>query len=230
MNDIGGYGQFCPVSMAAEIVCTRWTPLILREFFCGSTRFSDLRRGVPKMSPTLLSKRLKELEAAGVIVTVLRPDGNSDYRLTPMGEELKPLVMALGEWGHRWIESSVSLRNLDPSLLMWDMRRNLNPRPLPARRCTIQFLYPELGEGDRTWWLVIENGTVDLCKIDPGHEIDLIVRGSLRSMTAVWMGMTTIASEVEAGRIELDGERRIAQSIGAWLGLSKFAPLSRKVA
>lgn len=230
MNDSAGYGQFCPVSMAAEIVCTRWTPLILREFFCGSTRFNDLRRGVPKMSPALLSKRLKELEAAGVIATSLRADGNPDYRLTAMGEELKPLVMALGEWGHRWIESSVSLRNLDPSLLMWDMRRNLDPRPLPGRRCTIQFLYPELVEGDRNWWLVIEDGTVDLCKIDPGHEIDLLVRGSLRSMTAVWMGMTTMAQELAAGRIEIDGERRIAQSIGKWLGLSHFAPLKRKVA
>jgi DNA-binding HxlR family transcriptional regulator len=230
MTDKARYGQFCPVSMAAEIVCTRWTALILREFFCGSTRFNDLRRGLPKMSPALLSKRLKELEAAGVIVAVQRADGSSEYRLTPMGQELEPLVIGLGEWGHRWIESSVSLRNLDPSLLMWDMRRNLNPRPLAARRCTIQFLYPELVAGDRNWWLVVENGTVDLCRVDPGHDIDLLIRGSLRSMTAVWMGMSTIVLEVEAGRIEIDGERQIAGSIGTWLGLSNFAPLKRNVA
>lgn len=142
MSDRGSYSQFCPVSMAAEIFCTRWTALVLREMLSGSTRFTDLRRGVPKMSPTLLSKRLKELEAAGVVTTEARADGNLDYRLTEAGEDLRPLVMQLGQWGQRWVESRASLRNLDPSLLMWDMRRCLNPRPLPARRCTIQFLYP----------------------------------------------------------------------------------------
>lgn len=229
MIDTSSYGQFCPVSMASEIFCTRWTALVLREFFCGSTRFSDLRRGLPKMSPALLSKWLKELEAAGLIATDTRPSGISEYRLTPMGKELEPVVMALGEWGYRWIESSVSLKNLDPSLLMWDMRRNIRPDRLPERRCTIQFLYPELVEGDRNWWIVIEKGTVDLCKIDPGHEVDLLIRSSLRSMTSVWMGVTSILAELEAGRIEIDGERQIAGSIGKWLGLSHFAPLRRNV-
>ncbi len=230
MGDKPGYGQFCPISMAAEVVCTRWTPLIMREFFCGTTRFNDLRRGLPKISPALLSKRLKDLETAGVITADVGAGGVPEYRLTDMGRDLQPTVMALGEWGHRWIESSVSLRNLDPSLLMWDMRRRLNPLPLPDRRCTIQFLYPELVESDRSWWLVIENGTVDLCKFDPGHDIDLLVRCSLRTMTAVWMGMSTIATEIAAGRIEIDGERQIASRIGQWLGLSHFAPLPRNVA
>ncbi len=230
MNDKAGYGQFCPISMAAEIVCTRWTPLVLREFFCGSSRFNDLRRGVPKMSPALLSKRLKELEAAGVIAVDIRPDGNPEYRLTEMGRELEPAVMSLGTWGQRWIESSVSLKNLDPSLLMWDMRRHLNPVPLPDRRCTIQFLYPELAEGDRNWWIVVDHGAVDLCKLDPGHEVDLLVEGSLRSMTAVWMGVATMAGEVEAGRIQVDGEPALAHSIAKWLGLSPFAAVPRNVA
>jgi DNA-binding HxlR family transcriptional regulator len=225
-----GYAQFCPLSMAAEIICTRWTPLILREFICGSTRFNDLRRGVPKMSPTLLSKRLKELEAAGVIATVDAPGGGTEYRLTPMGAELEPLILGLGAWGHRWIESRLSLRNLDPSLLMWDMRRHLNPRPLPPRRCTIQFLYPELAEADRAWWLVVEDGSVDLCSTDPGYDIDLVISGSLRSMTAVWMGMVPIGDEVAAGRLRVDGDRALARSVGDWLGLSHFAPEPRRVA
>ena len=123
----GSYGQFCPVAMAAEIVCSRWTALVLRELLCGSTRFNDLRRGVPLMSPTLLSKRLKELEEAGVIVAVpTRQPGVFDYKLTKAGEDLRPVVMSLGIWGQRWIESSLSLKNLDPSLLMWDMRRSLD--------------------------------------------------------------------------------------------------------
>jgi DNA-binding HxlR family transcriptional regulator len=111
----GSYGQFCPVAMASEIVCSRWTALVLRELLCGTTRFNDLRRGVPLMSPTLLSKRLKELEEAGVIAAVpTRHPGVVDYKLTKAGEDLRPVVMALGIWGQRWIESSVSLKNLDP--------------------------------------------------------------------------------------------------------------------
>ncbi len=229
MNERAGYGQFCPVSMAAELVCTRWTALILREFLLGSTRFNDLRRGVPRMSPTLLSKRLKELEEAGVIASVDLGSGGSEYRLTPMGRDLQPLITGLGEWGHRWIESRLSLKNLDPSLLMWDMRRNLRPAPLPDRRCTIQFLYPELVEGDRTWWLVIEEGAVDLCKIDPGFDVDLTITGSLRSMTSVWMGITSLGEERSAGRLTIDGDKAIARTINGWLGLSHFAALPRQV-
>jgi DNA-binding HxlR family transcriptional regulator len=230
MTDRGGYQQFCPVSMAAEIICTRWTPLILRELLCGSTRFSDLRKGVPRMSPTLLSKRLKELEEAGVIKTKRRADGNQDYSLTPMGEDLRPLVMELGNWGHRWIESTVSLRNLDPSLLMWDMRRWLNTGRLPGHRCTIQFLYPEIPGGGRSFWLVVQKGEVDLCSIDPGFEVDLMVTADLRAMTAVWMGMSSLKSEIAAGRIEVDGDAGMARAMGDWLGLSRFAPEPRRVA
>src|SRR5919201_1533915 len=118
MDQVSGYGQFCPVAMAAEVLCTRWTPLIVRELLCGSTRFNDLRRGVPRMSPTLLSKRLKELEHAGVIET--RPTGQSgivEYHLTQAGQELRPIVMSLGIWGQRWVETQLTLKNLDPSLL-----------------------------------------------------------------------------------------------------------------
>lgn len=230
MNERGGYGQFCPVSMAAEIVCTRWTALVLREFLCGSTRFNDLRRGVPKMSPALLSKRLKELEQAGIITSVGLTGGGSEYRLTQMGRELEPLIIGLGAWGHRWIESRISLRNLDPSLLMWDMRRHLRPEPLPPRRCTIQFLYPELAEADRAWWLVVEKDDVDLCRIDPGFEVDLMVTGSLRSMTAVWMGMTSLGAERTSGRLAVDGDKRLVRTIDLWLGLSHFAPMARAVA
>lgn len=220
----GSYGQFCPVAMAAEVFCTRWTALVLREVLCGSTRFNDIRRGVPRMSPTLLSKRLKELKKAGIIYT--RPSQQSsgvDYVLTSAGEDLRPLVMSLGNWGQRWVESSLSLKNLDPSLLMWDMRRHLDPTPLPEKRCTIQFEYPELEIARQRWWLVIDNGMVDLCLVDPGHEIDLAVTGSLRAMTAIWMGLSTVATEVEAGALDLAGDPVIARSMQIWLGLSPFA-------
>ncbi|MBP7001802.1 helix-turn-helix domain-containing protein [Amaricoccus sp.] len=225
------YGQFCPVSMAAEILCSRWTILVVRELLCGTTRFNDLRRGVPRMSPSLLSKRLKELEQAGVVRAAPGPSGVVEYRLTPSGEDLRPIVMALGGWGHRWVESQVSLKNLDPSLLMWDMRRWLNPAPLPPGRRTIHFLYPELPESRRNWWLVVdETGDVDLCNADPGFEVDLMVTGPLRSMTAVWMGLAKMQQEVSAGRIALDGDARLARSMQTWLGLSPFAPGDRRVA
>ncbi len=210
--------------MAAEIICSRWTVLVLREIMAGSTRFNDLRRGVPRMSPTLLSKRLKELAGSGVIaISPASHPGAVEYKLTQAGENLRDIVMSLGTWGQRWLESSLSLKNLDPSLLMWDMRRNLRPDPLPPRRCTVKFTYPELSANQRSWWLVIERGEVDLCAVDPGHEIDLYVTGSLRSMTSVWMGHTTLKAEVNAGNIELDGDKAIARSMHQWLGLSPFA-------
>ena len=227
----GSYGQFCPVAMAAEVVCTRWTALILRELLCGTTRFNDLRRGVPLMSPTLLSKRLKELEEVGVITPV--PTGQPgvvEYKLTEAGEELRPVVMSLGIWGQRWVESSLSLKNLDPSLLMWDMRRNLDLTPLPPKRTTINFMFPELTSTKRSWWLVIDGGKVDLCLTSPGFDIDLYVKSSLRSMTAVWMGMTTIKKEMDAGNIELIGDKQIAETMQRWLGLSPFAKEKSRVA
>jgi DNA-binding HxlR family transcriptional regulator len=188
MTDLGIYGQFCPVAMASEILCRRWTVVVIREMLCGSTRFNDLRRGVPRMSPTLLSKRLKELEEAGVITIAQTKAGGPEYRLTEAGEELRPIVLGIGFWGQRWVDAQLSLRNLDPSLLMWDMRRNLNPKPLPPRRCTIQFQYPEQPDLQRNWWLVVESSSVDLCGFDPGFETDLLVTTSLKTMTAVWMG------------------------------------------
>jgi DNA-binding HxlR family transcriptional regulator len=224
----GGYGQFCPVAMAAEIICSRWTVLVMRELLCGTTRFNDLRRGVPRMSPTLLSKRLRELAGAGVITAKRGAAGVTEYRLTPAGEDMRGVVMSMGSWGQRWVESTLSLKNLDPSLLMWDMRRNLTPSPLPDRRCTINFSYPEL-KSQQSWWLVVD-GAVDLCGVDPGFDVDLYVRSSLRSMTAVWMGLSTLKAEIDAGRIELSGDKALARSMQDWLGLSPFAKEKRRVA
>ena len=223
--DQGSYGQFCPVAMAAEIVCTRWTALVLREMLCGSRRFNDLRKGVPRMSPTLLSKRLKELEEMQIIRQQRDPrTGSPEYVLTQAGEELRPVIMSLGNWGQKWIESNLSLRNLDPTLLMWDMRRHLNPEPLPKRRVTVRFTFPESPQHVRDHWLVVEpSGETDLCHLDPGHEVDLFVTGSLRAMTAVWMGKAKLRDVVDDGSLELIGDAALARSMQNWLGLSPFA-------
>jgi DNA-binding HxlR family transcriptional regulator len=230
MEDRGSYGQFCPVAMAAEVICSRWTVLVLREMLAGSTRFNELRRGVPRMSPALLSKRLKELEAAGIVAATPNAKGVGEYRLTPAGEDLRPIVFGMGFWGQRWVESQVSLKNLDLSLLMWDMRRNLDPTPLPPRRCTIQFHFPEVPESRRNHWLVVDAGEVDLCSVDPGYDVDLTVSGALRSLTAIWMGVASIRHEVEAGRLELLGDVQVARNMERWLGLSPFAKEPRRVA
>lgn len=227
MGEKGGYGQFCPVSMAAEILCPRWTLLLIREMCAGSTRFNELRKGVPRMSPTLLSRRLKDLENAGLVERVVTAEpgapGTCEYRLTAAGRELQPIIYSIGMWGQRWVEAQTSLRNLDPSLLMWDMRRNLDPAPLPDRRCVIQFLYPELSPARQCWWLVVARDETDLCSTDPGFEVDLYVVTDLRTMTAIWMGLTTVESEMRAGRLELDGDRALARLMQRWLGLSPFA-------
>ncbi|WP_029353821.1 helix-turn-helix domain-containing protein [Bosea sp. 117] len=222
MEMAASYGQFCPVAMAAEIVCTRWTALVLRELLCGSRRFNDLRRGVPRMSPTLLSKRLKELAQAGVIEARRTTEG-MEYQLTSAGEDLREVIMALGFWGQRWVETEDALEKLDPTLLMWDMRRNLDPKPIPEQRRTIRFHFPEVPASKQKYWLVVEGGGVDLCWADPGFDIDLYVRCSLRSMTAIWMGATTVRREMEENRLQLDGDETIAGSMQQWLGLSPFA-------
>jgi len=228
----GSYQQFCPVAMAAEILCTRWTIILLREMFAGSTRFNELRRGVPRMSPALLSQRLKELEAAGIVAhAASRADTSvSEYRLTESGRELGPLVEAFGIWGQRRIESKLSLQHLDVDLLMWDMRRNLNTTPMPARRSVVEIVYPELPAAQRRWWLIVDPGTgVDLCKVDPGFDVDLYVSADLRSMTAIWLGLDRVRAAVANHRIVLTGSRQLASSMQTWLGLSPFAK-ERKLA
>ena len=228
---VAGYQQFCPVAMAAEILCTRWTIVLLREMFAGSTRFNELRRGVPRMSPALLSRRLKELEEAGIVARAPSSDASVfAYHLTEAGRELRPLVEAFGIWGQRRIESRLSLQNLDSDLLMWDMRRNLDISPMPSRRSTIEFVFPRLPATHRRYWLVVDpKEGADLCKVDPGFEIDLYVSVDLRSMTAIWMGLDTVRAAVASQRMVLTGSKPLASSMQTWLGLSPFAK-ERKLA
>jgi DNA-binding HxlR family transcriptional regulator len=223
---IGSYRQFCPVAMAAEILCTRWTVVLLRELIAGSTRFNELRRGVPRMSPALLSQRLKDLEAAGILARISSASdrGAFEYQLTAAGRELRPIVEAFGIWGQRRIEADLSLQHLDVQLLMWDMHRNLNTTPMPARRSVVQFAYPKLPAAQRLWWLIVEpQEGVDLCSVDPGFDVDLYVSVDLRTMTAIWMGLDTVRAAVASRRMMLTGSRQLAAAMQTWLGLSPFA-------
>lgn len=226
----GSYRQFCPVAMASEVLGTRWTLVLLRELIAGSTRFNDLRRGVPRMSPTLLSKRLAELEEAGIVERrpIAGEAGHFDYRLTEAGRDLEAVVMAVGAWGQKWVETEPSLRNVDPGLLMWDMRRNIDTRPMPSRRSVIQFVYSDLPPPRRDWWLIVSPGEdVDLCSVDPGFDIDLYVETDLRTMTAIWMGLSSVPQAQANDRLALAGNRTLAAAMQQWLGLSPFAGRKR---
>jgi len=217
------YGQFCPLAQAAQVLCERWTLLVVRELLAGSTRFSELQRGVPAMSPTLLSSRLKGLEAAGVLA-IDGPRAARRYRLTPAGEELRGVVELMGAWGHRWAHTDLRETDLDAGLLMWDMRRSVDPSRFPQRRVVVQFEYPDAPRGGRDWWLIAEAGAVDLCLEDPGHEIDLLVTASLAAMTAVWTCATTLPEAMAAGEIRVTGDPALKARLAEWLCAS---PLSR---
>lgn len=221
------YGQFCTVARGSEILCERWTPLVIRELLCGSRRFNDLHRGVPRMSTSLLARRLQTLEAAGVVRRTA-VGKVWEYGLTPAGEELRPIVMALGHWGSRWVGSRLREDELDAGFLMWDIRRFVRIDELPARPIVICFRIPDAHEGERMWWLVIENGAADLCRDDPGRAPTLVVESTLRALTEIWSGDLAPAQALASGSVRVEGNRRDAARLWDWLGTSAFAPSRRR--
>lgn len=220
------YGQYCPIAKALELLAERWTLLLVRELLMGSRRFNELRRGVPLMAPSMMSQRLKALSSAGIVVRAQDPSGRSfEYRLTDAGHELKPLIMQLGTWGQRWSRSRMGSDDLDASFLMWDIRRNLHVDRLPPH-VVIKFEFPDAKRGMRQWWLVVDGGEVDLCLDDPGHETDVCVHGSLRTMTQVWMGDLSLAQARREGLLKVFGPARLLRGIAGWLGASPFADVA----
>lgn len=226
LKTMKGYGQFCPIAKAAEIFAERWTPLVLRELLAGSTHFNDLRRGVPLMSSSLLSQRLKRLETEGVIERCPSETGHGcEYHLTAAGRELEPLVSTMGNWGARWVRSRLVADELDVGLLMWDMRRRVRPNQFPTRRVVVEFEFRGVVKGRRRWWLISEGNEVDLCMTDPGYEVDLLILTDLRTMTAVWTGDAKLEQAVGSGQLEVHGSRQLRAKLGSWFGLSPFAAI-----
>jgi len=223
------YGQFCTVARGAEVLCERWTPLVVRELLCGSTQFNEIRRGVPRMSPTLLTKRLRTLEDAGVVRRTEEGRATS-YELTPAGEELRPIVMALGHWGARWIGSRLTPGQLDVGFLMWDVRRFVRLDEFPrSRRVVLHFRFPDARPRERHWWLVVEEGSADLCRDDPGHDLTLEIESSVLALTEVWTGDATAEEALRSREIRVIGATRDSESLWRWLGTSAFAPTRRSV-
>ena len=220
MNE--SYGQFCTVARGAEALCERWTPLVVRELLCGSKRFNELHRGVPRMSTGLLAQRLRHLEEIGVVHRTA-VGKVWEYSLTEAGEELRPIIMALGHWGARWIGSRLRDDQLDAGLLMWDVRRFVRVETFPSRPVVIQFKFRDARSGEQAWWLVVEEGVADLCRDDPGRELTLVVDSSVRALTEVWAGDRTPREVLESRELRVDGAAQDAQNLWRWLGTSAFA-------
>ncbi|GAA1857398.1 winged helix-turn-helix transcriptional regulator [Actinomadura bangladeshensis] len=215
------YYQFCPVAKAMELLDERWTLLIVRELLSGSGRFNELRRGVPRMSPTLLSKRLNQLARAGVLTKK-----DDRYILTPAGEELRPVVEALAVWGVRWI-GELGDQDLDPQLLLWDMRRNIVPGALPAHRTVILFAFPDVPARTRHWWLVLTPDNADVCDTDPGFEVSVTVTADLRDMVRIWRGDLSWPDALRSGALDLQGPETVRRTLPTWFALSPFAAVPR---
>ncbi len=220
------YGQFCPVAKASEILAERWTPLVVRELLSGSERFNDLRRGVPLISPALLSQRLRRLQDEGIVRRHAEGEATR-YKLTRAGRELMPVIEALGTWGKTWVRREVDGDDLDAGLLMWDIHRRLHVDRFPSRRTVLKFDIRDAPSASRFYWLVIERGRVDICLKDPGHPVDLGVDVDLRTLTEVWLGDVEMAEAVRTGKLRLDGPKELARRFRSWLRLSVFADIER---
>jgi len=218
------YGQFCPVAQAAEVLSERWTLLVVRELLAGSRRFNEIQRGVPRMSSSLLSKRLRELRRSGLITRrPLSGERGHEYRLTAAGEALGPLIISLGVWSRDHLRREITAEEADPALLMWDMGRNLRLERLPADRVVTFFRYRDAEDGKRAWWLVARSSGADVCLSDPGFPIDLQVDAEARAMAAVWVGQLELGAAMRSGRVRISGAEHLVRSVPDWLGLSSFA-------
>ena len=217
-----GYGQFCPIAIASEVFAERWTPLGVRELFCGSRRFNELQRGLPGIPKAVLVHRLRSLEAAGVIERREHPSGRGwEYHITPAGEELGEVVLQLGDWAQRWADVEIGSHNLDPDLLIWDIHRRLHADRLPERRVVVEI--DLTGACRKSYWLVLERPTASVCWTDPRFDVDLLVTADTVALHRVWMGHLDFALALRDRSIELDGPAELRRDFPGWLALSVYA-------
>jgi len=219
------YGQFCPVAKAGDIIGERWTVLILREMLLGTTRYNDFQRALSRISPTLLSKRLKMLEEKGIIVRKRPPGARShEYHLTACGRELEPLIEQFAVWGMRWARGQMTDSELDVEFLMWDLQRRLQTDQLPGGETVLCFVFDEQ-ERFKTWWLVACQDGVDLCSENPGKEVDLYINTTVRDLAGIWRGDVPLATALRQKVIRTHGNVGLARSIQNWLGICLYADI-----
>ena len=222
-----GYGQYCPLALATEVLAERWTLLVLRELGLGARHFNDIHRGVPRMSPTLLTRRLRTLERIEIIERV--PVGRRvEYRLTDAGQALMPAIESLAVWSKSWLPATLSDERADPDLILWDIHRRMNTDLLPTGRTVIRFVLVDLPEARRHRWLVCERSGVDVCVNDPGFDHDLDVESDSRTLTWVWYGDVPLADAIDDGRIALHGPTDLCSAFPTWLQLNLLAAVPRR--
>jgi DNA-binding HxlR family transcriptional regulator len=212
------YAQYCPIVRAVEVLGERWTLLIVREMLVGVRRFNDLARGLPGLSRALLSRRLRQMEAAGLIVRA--EDG---YDLTEAGQELGPIVFGLAEWGARHAFGDPQPDELDPELLMWWLSGRITTVQV-ERKTVVQI---EVSDVRRLFWLVVEPSDVSVCYVDPGFEVDALVRADIATLYRVWEGEIDLLDAVRSGEADISGSRRIVSRLPEWLALSPVVPYVR---
>ena len=219
-----GYGQFCPVAKASEVVATRWTPLILPELMSGGHSFNDIHHGVPLISRAMLVARLRDLESHGIIERRRRRDrAGHAYWLTPAGEALRPIVGALAQWGLMHARDWLTPADLDPTLLMWGFRKRADLAALPDYCVVVRFEFsgvPASRTKFRILWLILERSGVDVCLKDPGFAVDLIFRGDIRDVVAVYLGHVEWR-EFARKKLLIEGDPRLAAQLPRWLRLDK---------
>jgi DNA-binding HxlR family transcriptional regulator len=223
---MNGQGQYCPVSYAADVLGDRWTVLILREMIGGATHFNEIERGLPKVSRSLLSQRLRHLVQIGVLERVVGADGRtSEYRLSDAGRELQPIVMAMGEWAVRWVIGEPRPDELDPAFIMWWMQRRVNTDALPPGRTTARF--DILGDQRDVFWLVLQHDDTSLCVTDPGIHTDVAVEAETVAFHRVYAGRITFMDALKAGTITLRGPRDLTRAFPNWFSWSPFYESTR---
>ena len=211
------YGEYCPIAMAAEAIGDRWTPLILRELICGSVRFSEIHRGIPRISRTLLAQRLKQMERVGLLERRAGPT----YHLTQSGADLEAVVMGLGDWAMQWLIGDPAKEHLDGAHLMWRVRQRVVPDALPPGRTVVQFDFAKAHSGKRIWLLLDPAGT-SVCERDEGFDVDLYVKADIAEFMRVWMGRSTWRQAMDEGKLVLDGPRPLVAAFPTWFALSPF--------
>lgn len=217
------YGQFCPVAKATELLGEKWMLLILRELLLGTHRYSEFQRALSRISPSLLTKRLKQLEMAGVIVRKAQQGRKGhEYFLTPAGKELAPIVEHLATWGMRWAHGQLDEDELDVEFLMFDIQRRLQTDRLPDGDTVLCFMFDGLTTF-KNWWVVVRNGEVDLCTENPGNDVDLYIRTTLRNLIEIWKGDIEIKTALRKELVKTQGNRQLAKTLPDWLGICLYA-------
>ncbi|NUP64597.1 MAG: helix-turn-helix transcriptional regulator [Nonomuraea sp.] len=223
------YGQHCPVARAAEVLAERWTLLVIRELLWGEDRFNGIARGLPRMSPSLLAARLRELDRAGLVERHV-VGGEPRYRLTPAGRELEPLLEVMAAWGVRWMQDARP-DEFDPALLLLQIRREAQPARMPERAATVQLHFSDARDGQRRWWLVLSRtGGADVCDTDPGFPVSVWMETEVPTLTRIWMGDLTWSSAVRAEALRLTGDRTACRALPGWLHVSPMAGVERAAA